>query len=221
MHLNLRDSAGISPLLLSVTSVITFFLVSLCWLGGPMWLVAILVIAAWMPVFCKSMQWLHARYQWISVLFLLVVAQGLHFLEHLAQMIEIHLLGYSGVNANGIIGQLNTEWVHFLWNSWVLLMAFWLLFHFPKNMWLVSLFIFAIWHEIEHIYIMSVYLRTNHPGLPGLIARGGLIGGGLPITRPDLHFLYAVFEEGMLLWIFYLEYKRLRSGHQSAVVVAS
>jgi CRP-like cAMP-binding protein len=35
---------------------------------------------------------------------------------------------------------------------------------------------------------------TGQEGTPGLLARGGLIGGGLPVRRPDLHFLYNVVE---------------------------
>ena len=47
---------------------------------------------------------------------------------------------------------------------------------------------------IEHISIMFTYLATGVPGTPGLLSKGGLIGGGLPLTRPDLHFLYNLIE---------------------------
>jgi hypothetical protein len=38
------------------------------------------------------------------------------------------------------------------------------------------------------------FLATGIPGSPGLLASGGSIGGGLPLSRPDLHFIYNVVE---------------------------
>jgi hypothetical protein len=72
------------------------------------------------------------------------------------------------------------------------------------------LFFFAIYHEAEHIYIMSIYARTGVAGNPGMLARGGLIGGGLPNTRPDLHALFSVLEEAMLLMIYFTERRKFR-----------
>src|SRR5207245_7205851 len=89
----------------------------------------------------------------LALFFVLVVTQSAHFIEHAAQMVQIHLLGLHGPQASGIFGMLNTEWVHFLWNSWVLILSTFLMFFFRKNVWLWMLFIFAIWHEIEHIFI--------------------------------------------------------------------
>jgi hypothetical protein len=42
------------------------------------------------------------------------------------------------------------------------------------------------------------FLATGIPGSPGLLAAGGAIGGGLPISRPDLHFLYNVVETALI-----------------------
>jgi hypothetical protein len=42
-------------------------------------------------------------------------------------------------------------------------------------------------------------------GNPGLLAHGGLIAGGFPISRPDLHAIYAVLEEAMLLMIYFMQ----------------
>jgi hypothetical protein len=86
-----------------------------------------------------------------------------------------------------------------------------LLFPFRRNVWLWMLFIFAIYHEAEHIYIVSIYVKTHIAGNPGLLARGGLIGGGLPINRPDLHAIYAVLEEAMLIMIYLQERKTIGS----------
>ena len=43
------------------------------------------------------------------------------------------------------------------------------------------------------------FLATGIAGSPGLLASGGLIRGGLPLTRPDLHFVYNIFETAAIL----------------------
>jgi hypothetical protein len=40
--------------------------------------------------------------------------------EHVAQIVQLHVLHLSGANAQGIVGRLNIEWVHFIWNVFVL-----------------------------------------------------------------------------------------------------
>ena len=130
-------------------------------------------------------------------------------LEHVAQMVQIHLLGLSGLQARGILGMLDIEWVHFIWNAWVLLCAVLLVLLFRKNPWLWVLLVIAVWHEIEHVSIMSVFLRTGHPGAPGLLAHGGAIGGGLPLSRPDLHFYYNLLEELVLIIAYLSQIRRL------------
>ena len=65
---------------------------------------------------------------------------------------------------------------------------------FRDNPWLWFTVLFASWHEMEHAYIVLIYLRTGVAGTPGLLSHGGLIIGGLPLARPDLHFLYNLIE---------------------------
>jgi hypothetical protein len=62
---------------------------------------------------------------------------------------------------------------------------------------------------MEHVYIMSVFLHTGHIGAPGLLARGGAIGGGLPLSRPDLHFFYNLLEELVLIIAYLYQIQRL------------
>jgi len=128
----------------------------------------------------------------------LLLAQTGHLLEHVAQMVQIHTLGLSGSDARGIVGQLDLEWVHFAWNAVVVVLLGILLFHFRSNGWLVAAGVFAAWHLVEHDVIMVSFLATGIPGSPGLLAAGGAIGGGLPVSRPDLHFLYNVVETALI-----------------------
>ncbi len=192
-----------------LTAGISVGLVTTFWLGWAIWQVAILVILAWLPPFFLKTVSIHRQYGWLAFFFILVVTQGAHFLEHVAQMVQIHLLGLSGLQARGILGMLDIEWVHFIWNSWVLICAVLLVFLFRKNPWLWALLLISTWHEVEHVYIMSVFLRTGHVGSPGLLASGGAIGGGLPLSRPDLHFYYNLLEELILIIAYLYQIQRL------------
>lgn len=187
-------------------------------LGLVLWGVGLLIMAAWLPLVLSVTTTLYKQNRWLAVLYFLMVVQGAHTIEHLSQMVQIHLLGLSGAKASGIIGILNVEWVHFFWNSWILLMVGALLlygFRQSKELWM--LFIFAIYHEIEHLYLIILYVQTHREGNPGLLARGGLIAGGLPISRPDLHALYAVFEIAMLMVVYLIERKKAMGPRQETI----
>ncbi|MDQ6674969.1 MAG: hypothetical protein M3069_30245 [Chloroflexota bacterium] len=141
----------------------------------------------------------------MALFYALVVTQTGHFLEHVAQMIQIHLFGLQGAAARGIFGSLDIEWVHFVWNTWVLIAVLVLLHPYGSNGWLRLTVLLTGWHELEHAYIFSVYLQMGISGTPGLLSSGGLIGGGLPLSRPDLHFLYNLAETVPLLLGFMLQ----------------
>jgi hypothetical protein len=145
---------------------------------------------------------------WLALLGFLAVSQTAHLFEHVAQMIQIHVLHLSGANAQGIVGQLNIEWVHFIWNAIVLITLVALLPHFRTNPWLLAVTPLAAWHFVEHSVMISTYLRTGVSGTPGLLSSGGLLFGGLPIARPDLHFLYNLVETVPLLGAWFVELRR-------------
>jgi hypothetical protein len=145
---------------------------------------------------------------WMALLGFLAVSQTAHLFEHVAQMVQIHVLHLSGANAQGIVGQLNIEWVHFSWNALVLITLVALLPHFRSNPWLIALTPLAAWHFVEHSVMIATYLRTGVSGTPGLLSSGGLLLGGLPIGRPDLHFLYNLVETVPLLFAWLVELRR-------------
>jgi hypothetical protein len=141
--------------------------------------------------------------RWIALLGFLALSQTAHLFEHVAQMIQIHVLHLVGANAQGIVGQLNIEWVHFIWNAVVLVTLLVLLPHFRTNPWLIAVTPLAAWHFFEHSVMIATYMQTGVSGTPGLLSSGGLLFGGLPIARPDLHFLYNLVETIPLLaaWV--------------------
>jgi hypothetical protein len=123
-------------------------------------------------------------------------------------MVQIHVLHLSGANAQGIVGQLNIEWVHFIWNALVLVALLLLLPHFRSNPWLIAVAPLAVWHFVEHSVMIAAYIQTGLSGSPGLLSSGGLAFGGLPIARPDLHFLYNFVETIPLLAAWAVEVRR-------------
>ena len=131
---------------------------------------------------------------WIALFGMLVASQLGHVLEHAAQLTQIHVLGIRAPDARGILAMFDTELVHFLWNSWILAAVAALVVAFPGNRWLQLSAILSCWHAFEHAFIYAGYLVSGISGTPGLVAAGGVIGGGLPLVRPDLHFVYNLAE---------------------------
>ena len=119
---------------------------------------------------------------WTLLLGFLAVSQSAHLLEHIAQMIQIHVLHLSGASAQGIVGPLNIEWVHFGWNALILVALLVLLPRFRTNPWLIAVTPLAAWHFVEHSVMIATYLQTGVSGTPGLLSSGGLPFGGLPIA---------------------------------------
>src|SRR5216684_4705145 len=205
-------------------SLISLGLLVIHMIGMDLWKVALLILLAWLPIFVVKTREIYRQYRWLAFFFVLLIAQSVHFTEHIAQMIQIHLLGLSGMQAHGIIGMLDLEWVHFIFDAgWVPICVYTLFFIFRKsNPWLWVLLPIVTWHALEHIVIMRVYLTTGVVGSPGLLGRGGAIAGGLPLTRPDLHFLYNLVEETLILIAYAHQVKQLPSvSEHSAPVQAN
>ncbi len=202
---------------LVLASLISIGLLTMHMLGMDLWKVALLILLAWLPICVIKTKAIYRQYRWLAFFFVLLIAQSVHFTEHIAQMIQIHMLGLSGTQAHGIIGMLDLEWVHFAFDAfWVPICVYTLLFVYRKsNPWLWVLAVIVTWHAVEHIAIMSFYLRTGIVGSPGLLAHGGAIAGGLPLIRPDLHFLYNLAEETLILIAYMYQLKRLPAPGQS------
>jgi hypothetical protein len=171
-------------------------------LGWPLWALVLALLLPWLPLFALDLAWTSHHYGRLALFYALVLTQSGHFLEHLAQMTQIHVQDKSGPQARGVFGVLDIEWVHFLWNAWVLVAVLLLLRPFARNPWLWLTLVFAAWHQLEHTFMMWVYLDTGKAGDPGLLAEGGRLNGGLPLSRPDLHFLYNLVEIVLLLIAF-------------------
>jgi hypothetical protein len=174
----------------------------------PLWLYGLVGLALWTPVFTAEVAWTKATYGWLALFYGLVVLQGAHMVEHVVQMVQIHVLHLVGPSARGVFGALDIEWVHFVWNTLVFVALVLLVWRFPRNPLLWVTLAIATWHQVEHSYILSVYLRTRVSGTPGLLSKGGVLGGGLPLKRPDLHFFYNLAETATLFGAFATQLRR-------------
>lgn len=125
---------------------------------------------------------------------MLVASQLGHVLEHITQVLQITVLGMRPQDARGMLSVLDAEWIHFGFNTWILVAIAALLVVHPRLRWLWIAAVASTWHAIEHAYLLAGYLATGVSGQPGLLASGGLIFGGLPIARPQLHLLYNLLE---------------------------
>lgn len=162
------------------------------------------------------------------LLSILLIAQGLHTVEHAAQWVQYHLLGWPARAAGGLISPLNSELIHFSWNVMVLLLVIYLLAAGMRNPWMWLLLIWASAHTAEHIYLFIRFLEAVQQlrmaglpldaaqGLPGILGRDGwlatssassagaqficTIAPGLSSApRLDIHFWWNAGEIVLLL----------------------
>jgi hypothetical protein len=164
----------------------------------------------------------------LALLVVLLVAQSLHTVEHIAQWVQYHLLGWPLKASSGIISPLNAEVVHFVWNMGVLIVVVYLLERGVRNLWMWLLLAWAAAHSAEHVYLFANYVfevwRLRMEGLPiaaaqgrpGFFGAGGVLGGIAPASpavawlcsftpglieapRLDVHFWWNAGEVALLV----------------------
>jgi hypothetical protein len=124
--------------------------------------------------------------------FLTVVVQAFHFVEHIAQMLQRFVFNITP--AHGLIGRLDLEQVHIVYNTMYLAMVVYLLVgwlalrrELPRMGGLfVGLLVFAVvaqsYHEVEHAVKLFQFLDTNKQGTPGIL--------GTHFDGVLLHFIF-------------------------------
>ncbi|MGH9010426.1 MAG: cyclic nucleotide-binding domain-containing protein, partial [Acidimicrobiia bacterium] len=199
---------NVPPRVVLVTALASYVGLALAGLQGwPLWGMVLATASPWIPLLFVEVAWTYRHYQWLALLYLLVLTQGGHVVEHIAQMVQIHVLRLRPGHTHGIFGALDIEWVHFIWNTWILAAVVLLIRRFRRNPWLWASLAVAGWHEAEHVVILAKYLATGQQGTPGLLATGGAIAGGV-LPRPDLHFLYNLVETVPLVGGFVYQLRR-------------
>jgi len=109
-----------------------------------------------------------------------VLIQGFHFVEHVAQAVQKFVLGWQ--KAHGILGFLDLELVHLIYNSLYFLALAALFvglgcYSGKSRVWeqpLIALFfVFGVllqgYHEVEHLVKFGQHLETLQQGTPGIL----------------------------------------------------
>ena len=156
---------------------------------------------------------------------ILLMAQGFHMFEHLAQWFQYYILNYTMQKSVGLLSPANSEWVHFTWNWSVLIIVGTLIVLGMRNSWAYALFIYAIAHTTEHTYLLFRFLEMSKKlqelcgkpvsaqGLPGIVGQGGWLAqsqitrgtflsrlpGITTAIRLDVHFWWNMGETILLL----------------------
>ncbi len=203
--------------------------VSVTRLSMPLWGAAVVVVA--LLGYPAARKWRADSKQLgvpAMVLSVLLVTQSLHTVEHIAQWVQYHVLGWSLKQSSGLISPLNAEIIHFTWNLGVLLVVIYLLEAGMRNGWTWLLLLWAGAHTAEHTYMFVHYLQevqrladqglplSAAQGLPGVFGKGGWLALNTPSSGPiaflctfapalttaprlDVHFWWNVGEVVLLL----------------------
>src|SRR5439155_15634545 len=107
----LLPAMSLSALVVTIvaSAISAFVAIAASW---PLWAVGVAAIVPWIPSFTAQAVSVERSSTGLGLFYVLVVTQGAHFLEHVAQMIQIHGYGLIGPGARGVIGVLDVEWVH-------------------------------------------------------------------------------------------------------------
>lgn len=188
------------------------------WYGIPLWGATLFTLALLLVPAVNKWRADRRVLGWpLTILSVLLVTQGFHTIEHLAQWAQYHLLGWSLRASSGLISPLNAEVVHFTWNWLVLLTIAGLLICGLRNPWMWMLLAWATAHTAEHSYLFISYLQSGGvQGLPGFFGAGGWLarqmGRSAPVDfvcrvapglaeapRLDVHFWWNIGEVVLLL----------------------
>jgi hypothetical protein len=161
--------------------------------GWQLWQAVALGLAALTPAF--ALKWRADAVRWgatASIAGALVVVQGLHTVEHVAQWWQRHVMGLPLRLSNGLLSPANSEWVHFVWNWLVVVVVLLLVRRGMRNPWTWVLVVYALAHALEHTYLFARFLMVTRDlsqlGFPNVTAQGlpGVVGrdGWLDRTRP-------------------------------------
>ena len=193
---------------------------------APFWSLTLIVLLALLPV--GIVKWRADRRRYgttVMLLSILLVAQGVHTIEHITQWVQYYILYLPARQSTGLVSAANAEWVHFVWNWAVLIVVIALARGGMRNTWSALLLAVASAHALEHTYMFIRHLlvlselhqlgvyQVTAQGLPGIIGRDGWLArsaitkgtflctlpGLTTAMRLDVHFWWNVIEMALLL----------------------
>lgn len=154
------------------------------------------------------------RWQRRLILGFMVIAGG-HFAEHLVQLVQYVILGWSVREAGGILGLwfpglAASEYLHSGWNTLQLtgLILLWPLFRLQGTaafFWRLAI-IAQTWHWLEHVLLQLQYVTGYY--LFNAIKQQGFLELFFP--RLELHFVYNLVSFTPTLIAVLLYWQRIR-----------
>jgi hypothetical protein len=193
--LELLHPRGATRLLVATIVVAALFgVVATSGMGWPLWgAIAAGLVLLLIPASVKWRSDLRLFGPALTVLGALLVLQGFHGIEHLAQFFQNHVLGLNLRASNGLLSPANAEWVHFIWNWAVLLTIVALMVSGNlRNIFGYALLIWTTAHTLEHTYLMVRNLQVldelRAMGINGITAQGlpGILGQDGWLARSDI-----------------------------------
>jgi hypothetical protein len=175
----------------------------------------------------------------VMILSMSLVLQTFHTFEHIAQVIQYHILGWPLKASSGLISAANSEWIHFAWNWGVLLVLIYLMaIGKMRNVWAWLLLVWASAHTFEHTYLFARYIAAVRDlisqgvspvfaqGMPGILGREGWLfvnsNDNGPVEficqvapalitpiRLDIHFYWNAGEVVLLVLAAHVHLRRL------------
>jgi hypothetical protein len=151
---------------------------------------------------------LNSRWHKRALQFFMVIVLG-HWAEHLAQAVQIYVLGWPRPQANGILGLwypwlVTTEALHYGY-ALVMLVGIWVLrkgFTGLSLKWWTAALVIQFWHHIEHaLLIGQIIFHHNILGSPFPLS---VLQIALPYWRVEIHLFYnAVVFVPMMIGMYY------------------
>jgi hypothetical protein len=192
----------------------------------PAWSITAIVLLALLPVGVLKWREDAQRHGWaVMLLSVVLVAQGVHTVEHIVQWLQYYVLLMPARQSTGLVSAANAEWVHFVWNWWVLLVVVLLLRGGMRGGLAYLLLAVTALHAVEHTYLfvrhymvlgelraLNVTTLTAQ-GLPGIIGQDGWLArstatqgtflctlpGLTTAMRLDVHFWWNLVEMALLI----------------------
>ncbi len=207
--------------------------------GLPIWGATVMTLG--LILFPAVRKWRADITRWgvaFTVLGILVALQGFHTVEHGAQWIQYHVLGWQPKDAGGLISPLNAEVVHFVWNWSIVVSVAYLWRQRIRNLWIYPLFLWSLAHSLEHLYLFVQYVQylrllsftgqswSFAQGLPGILGSHGWLDtrgsdfaataflcrivptSFLAANRLDVHFVWNMPEFGLMLLYAHVAVRR-------------
>lgn len=142
----------------------------------------------------------------LQILMIIVLA---HWAEHLAQAVQIYVLGWTRPQAGGVLGlwfpwMVNSEVLHYGY-AVIMLVGIWILRKgftgLSRKWWTVALVI-QFWHHIEHCLLQAqAILQHNLLGSPVPLS---FLQMAFPKSRVEIHLFYnAIVFIPMVIGMYY------------------